>query len=174
MGTIFARKATVFVFATLMSVTVNGFASEAETEAPVEDSETELSAQPGLRQIPFRVIESGTFGRQTGSMRQLITSRGEYRTIIGSDPPRDLDFRHEWVIFLSAGIKFTGGYEASIARILQLPGNEGIAVNTILFTPGPSCLVTQALTNPYVVVRFPRPETARRATFTLRNRVRNC
>ena len=72
------------------------------------------------------------------------------REIIIDAAPDDVDFDSEVVIFFSAGVKPTGGYTASIVKVVQL--GRTLAIATQLEIPGAGCATTDALTTPYALV----------------------
>ncbi|MDI1431718.1 protease complex subunit PrcB family protein [Polyangium sorediatum] len=129
---------------------------------------------PGEIAVPFTELEVRASGRPRGELRTLLTSPRMYQAFVGSRPPEDLDFQREWVILYAPGTMPTGGYEADISYIGQSTDGRTLTIETRLFEPGPHCFVTQALTNPYVLVRFPRPETARRVVFSHVTEERDC
>jgi hypothetical protein len=131
--------------------------------------------RPSAGDVPFVEIEARAYGRPLGEMRRVITSDSMYRALVGSAPPEGLDFRREWVFFYAAGTMPTGGYEARVARINYSADGRLLTIETRLITPGPHCFVTEALTNPYVLVRFPRPtEGFPRTIFPHEIEVRDC
>jgi hypothetical protein len=113
----------------------------------------------------------GTAGERKA--RMLIAAGRRYHAVFGHPAPADLDFNAgEAVIFYSAGIRRTGGYDASIQRIV-LRGST-LHVTTQLESPGPSCIVTQALSTPHVLVAVQLPGVVRRVRFHARHTVRDC
>lgn len=129
---------------------------------------------PGEIALPFAPLEVRASGRPRGELRTLLTSARMYQAFVGSPPPEDLNFQREWVILYAPGTMPTGGYVADISYIGRSADGRTLTIETRLIEPGPDCFVTQALTNPYVLVRFPRPEGARRVNFTHVTEARNC
>jgi PrcB C-terminal len=85
--------------------------------------------------------------------RLYISTRAQYQLVFGHDAPADIKFGlGDRVVFYSAGIRPTGGYVASITRVRRVDGE--LRVRTHLDIPGASCLVTQGLTKPHVLVKF--------------------
>jgi hypothetical protein len=146
------------------------WAAESPSDLPIPSPEP----RPGGRDVPFVEIEARASGRPWGELRRVITSPGEYQALVGRPPPAGLDFQREWVVLYAAGTMPTGGYEARVTRIRRSGGDRIVTVETTLVTPGPHCFVTQALTNPYVLVRFPRGMTAQRVRFVHGTEVRDC
>ncbi len=129
---------------------------------------------PGDLALPFVEIEARASARPHGELRHLLTSARDYQAFVGSPPPENLDFRREWVVLYAAGTMSTGGYVADISYIGRSLDGRTLTIETKLIEPGSNCFVTQALTNPYVLVRFPRPNEARRVVFTHISEVRDC
>ncbi|MDI1443331.1 protease complex subunit PrcB family protein [Polyangium sp. 6x1] len=129
---------------------------------------------PGEIAVPFSELEVRASGRPRGELRTLLTSPRLYQAFVGSPPPEDLDFQREWVILYAPGTMPTGGYVADISYIGRSTDGRTLTIETRLFEPGAHCFVTQALTNPYVLVRFPRPESTRSVVFSHVTEVRDC
>lgn len=132
------------------------------------------SPNPGEIALPFRELQARASGRPRGELRTLLTSARLYQAFVGSPPPEDLNFQREWVVLYAAGTLPTGGYEADISYIGRSADGRTLTIETRLVEPGATCFVTQALTNPYVLVRFPRLDNARTVTFTHVSEVREC
>lgn len=129
---------------------------------------------PGEIALPFSELEVRASGRPRGELRTLLTSARLYQAFVGSPPPEDLNFQREWVILYAPGTMPTGGYVADISYIGRSADGRSLSIETRLYEPGPHCFVTQALTNPYVLVRFQRPDDARHVNFTHVTEVRDC
>ncbi len=57
------------------------------------------------------------------------------------------------IIISKSGTKNSGGYTLSVDNVVDT--NRHMIVTTILETPGKGCIVTMALTNPYIVIEIP-------------------
>ncbi len=147
--------------------------AEDELEEPLADA-APLSPASEERSVPFVKIEARVSARQPGELSRLITSREQYRALLGSEPPADIDFGQHWVVYYAAGVRPTGGYEARIADIRIARNGRTLLITTQLVEPGPGCIVTQALTHPHVLVRFPIPAGVRRVAFEHENEERAC
>ena len=91
--------------------------------------------------------------RAATKTRTLIRSAAGYQSFFGHAPPPAVDFARDWVMFYAAGTEPTGGYDASFVAVLRA-GSSLIAI-TQLVSPGPACAVTQVLTAPYALIKFP-------------------
>jgi PrcB C-terminal len=95
----------------------------------------------------------GIGGAGTVPTRLFIASQTQYRLVFGHSAPSGIDFAAgDRVVFYSAGVRPTGGYDASITRVRRVDGE--LRIRTQLDAPGAGCVVTQALTKPYVLVKF--------------------
>jgi len=66
-------------------------------------------------------------------------------------PLPEVDFSKEMIIAAFAGIRNSGGYVLSISRITVYP--DRIEIDLSLTQPGPDCMVTEALTQPFVFAK---------------------
>ncbi len=143
---------------------------------PGEDvSESEAALRGDAEAIAFEEFSDpegvGTAGE--GETRRVIRSARQYERLFGHAPPVDVDFAGgEVVIFYSAGIKNTGGYEASILEVSLV--NRRVHVTTQLVSPGDDCIVTQALTKPYVLATVELPRRVRNVRFHHEDVVEDC
>jgi len=121
----------------------------------------------------FRVLEQGSHSgvdsqrfdtiRDKTALRSLWQTHGKS----ASPPLPEVDFSKEMVIAAFAGQKNTGGYQLNLTGLDRRRGHIDISLS--LTQPGPDCIVTQALTQPYVIVRIARskqPVNFRLATKT--------
>jgi hypothetical protein len=105
--------------------------------------------------------------------RIVITDARRYAALFGHAPPATVDFRNgDAVAFYGAGLKPTGGYEASIASIVR--DGKQLQITTQLVSPGTGCVVTQAVSKPFALVKFRRPVRIKWLRFTHRDAVRDC
>jgi len=125
-------------------------------EAAVSDAAADEKADS--LSIAFTAFDDDIGSVGQTETRKLFTTSGSYKAYFGHDAPRDVDFSKEWVVFYSAGVKRTGGFEASVARV-ALAGRT-LNVTTSLVSPGPDCFVTQALTKPHALVKLAKPRPA--------------
>lgn len=107
--------------------------------------------------LPLTTIADGVGDADLREGKRIVTSSSEYVALFGHAPPPDLDFAREWVAFYGAGARPTGGYEASIVALTRRC-DGGLRMVTRLVSPGSSCFVTQAMTSPHALARFPRPD----------------
>ena len=65
-----------------------------------------------------------------------------------------IDFAHSRVIVVALGTRGTGGYDITINRLATSDGN--LYAEVMSTSPGSRCGTTQALTQPFDIVRVPR------------------
>lgn len=61
-----------------------------------------------------------------------------------------VDFSSSKVLIVDMGQRITGGYSVDVTSIEIHPGN--VRANVVLTVPGAGCIVTEALTNPFMFV----------------------
>jgi len=121
--------------------------------------------------IAFQDFTDAVGDRASSENRTLIRTARGYQSFFGHAPPASVDFSREWVIFYAAGTKPTGGYEASVLAVLR-SGDTLIAI-TQLVSPGAACAVTEALTSPYALIKFPA-QPGSSASFFKQDRTQDC
>jgi hypothetical protein len=159
----------------LIAVAVAGCAAEVPAGDDVSETESALRGGGARGAIAFEVISDpegiGTAGEE--ETRLVIRSAERYEGLFGHAPPAEIDFAAgEVVVFYSAGVQNTGGYEASISGIARR--GRTLHITTQLVSPGEGCITTDALTTPYVLAAFEPPARARRVRFHHEDVVRDC
>lgn len=67
-----------------------------------------------------------------------------------------VDFAEEMVLVAAMGRRGTGGYSIAIDRVQR--DDEAIVATVVETSPGPGCMLTQALTAPVTAVKLPRSD----------------
>lgn len=165
-------QAGLVVLSRLLAL-VSATGCAADVEPIVDDQPAALGA--AATELSFSEFTDplgiGTAGET--KTRQLIASGRRYERLFGHPAPSDIVFAEgDAVIFYSAGVRRTGGYDASVLRVV-LRGTT-LHVTTSLESPGADCIVTQALSNPHVLVKVRLPGPVQRVRFHARNTVRDC
>jgi hypothetical protein len=107
----------------------------------------------------FTVLAQGT---QSGIERQRFETLRDAATLLKlwkahtagvspAPPLPDVDFSKEMVIAAFAGTRNSGGYALSVSRISVYP--DRIEIDLSLTQPGSDCMVTEALTQPFVFAK---------------------
>lgn len=104
--------------------------------------------------LPFKVIDARKSAAPAGL--RVIESLHEYKSFFGTSPPAGVDFAKHHVVHYSLGVKPTGGFSVDVTKITRrgTSGHRSLEVDVRAVSPGPKCMVTQALTNPQVTVRI--------------------
>ena len=148
-----------------LSLAMLGCSAEVGDDVAVTGEELRLAF------TPFEDPEGVGPGSER-AVTEVIYSARQYRRLFGHAAPADVDFRREIVVFYSAGVQPTGGYEATVESV-DLRRNT-LAVTTRLSSPGEHCVVTQALTHPYALVKVDRPRRSVRVRFQSDDVVTDC
>lgn len=110
--------------------------------------------------VAFRVIATGTNAANVSARKNIaVYSQTEYQNLWnmaqgpGADARPVVNFAKEYVIGVFAGQKSTGGYAISVTSVVDTGNTRTLTVT--LTRPGPSCIVTQALTSPFQLIVVP-------------------
>ena len=107
----------------------------------------------------FTVLAEGTLpqgGGYTKKQSKVISGQADYATelaVYSSATPASLDFVAGQVLLVDMGPRNTGGYSIRVTSVNV--ANDWVVANVELVKPGPQCIVTLALTNPYQFVYIP-------------------
>lgn len=115
-----------------------------------------LTATP----VTFTVLETGG-NAQEGEERKNIAARDQesfdrlWKMAHGAQElaAPEIDFSKEYVIGVFAGRKSSGGYSITVTDIQDQGDDRTVAVT--LTVPDTACVVTDALTSPYQLIRVP-------------------
>jgi hypothetical protein len=126
--------------------------------------EMPVDTQPLAEVQPFRFY-SGMKTRQRLVVRDAATWANAWQQIAATMPPPPaapaVDFSSDLLIVAAMGTMPTGGYSIDVDDVGVGGGNASISITEQ--SPGPTCVVTQSLTAPVVVVVVPK--FAGQATF---------
>lgn len=110
--------------------------------------------------VSFTVLETGG-NAQEAEERKNIAARDQesfdrlWKMAHGAQElaAPEIDFSKEYVVGVFAGRKPSGGYAIAVADIQDLGDVRTIAIT--MTVPGAACVVTDALTAPYQLIRVP-------------------
>jgi hypothetical protein len=127
-------------------------------------------------EIPFVVVDNLSVRSSIGKTEEgrVIRSASAFHTAFGGTAPAGLDFDDEWLAVYSGGVQTTGGYTAAISSLHLSDTGKSIKVISKLTRPGADCIVTQALSKPVAIVRFPAQHSAHTSRFTKLSETRTC
>lgn len=116
-------------------------------------------APPSGGSMEFETIDKGSDSGVAGAEPQVLKINteaewgdfwGRHKTWRMPNVP-SVDFPHEMVIAVVDEVEPSGGYDVKITGIEA--GSDALIVLVSKAVPGPDCIVTQALTQPFHIVR---------------------
>ena len=132
---------------------------EAGGSLPFGDADVAALGKNDLPSLPTtRIYPAIGQDRQVQGGQAIITSAESWVEYAGSPAPADVDFSREWVAFYGLGVRNTGGYSAEILSVTNIASAELLVLETKSQSPGPDCIVTQAITYPFAAIKFEIPE----------------
>lgn len=126
----------------------------------------------------IKVAEGSNCGIEEPS-NQLITSADEWRTLwksVGANrmpapPVPEVDFEENYLVASFLGNRNNGGYSVSITEMILNNGTLGVSI--LETKPGANCFVTDAITQPYIVVSVAK-DGIREAIFSTQTKSKDC
>jgi hypothetical protein len=133
---------------------------------------------PAVVSQEYQLLVDGDSHGHYSHRQEVITSPEQWQRYwrevhagLPSVPPLlPVDFDTSDVVALSLGAHATGGYAVKITDILA--SSAGTTIDVLEASPGPQCVVTAAITNPYYIVQthhLPEP-----VSFRLTQEQRHC
>lgn len=119
--------------------------------------------RPAPRDVPFEVVARGQQASGVGAASfRLLRTQDElasawnqaHGSALQPPPVPGADLQRETLVAIFLGPKPTGGYGADV-RAVSLEGGD-LFVDFVETAPGAGAMVTQALTNPWLLLRVPR------------------
>lgn len=126
--------------------------------------------------LKFETILKGGFSEIAEQKNIVISDQSEWgsmRLKVGierSSPLPEVDFGKEMLVAAFSGEKPTGGYDIEIQRIVENKNNINVFVQESM--PGNNCILTEALTRPYHIIKIVRSE--KKVDFVLESVVKDC
>lgn len=144
---------------------VDGTAEQRSTAVHVSTGlETDASAfRPTPRDVPFEVVAQGSQAAGVeGPDYRMLTTRDElvrawnqaHGTSLNVPPLPSVDLGRETLVAVFLGTKPTGGYGLDVESVTVEGGD--LYVDVVEMTPPADAITTQALTNPWLILRVPR------------------
>jgi len=122
------------------------------------------SNKEGIISVSFSTVDKGF--RSGIKERELVIIKSEkewgdlWRLHKGAFPPEQyiprVDFKQEMIVGVFSGEKKTGGYGIEITKIEENRDKGELIVFFLETQPPPKAMVTQALTQPYHIVKIRR------------------
>lgn len=120
--------------------------------------------------VEFSNVAKGFYGSREEKGNLVIHSEAELTSNIDTAGLLGIDFAHEMAVAVFSGTKPTGGYSVEITKIIET--DTEIVVTAVETSPGADCIVTQAFTSPYSIVKIPKLD--KKVTFDIEAKVTNC
>ncbi len=103
--------------------------------------------------LGFEELHKGLFivdGRLSSKTIKVINSEVDYKKILATytrDPAKAVDFEKGRVLLLDVGQRNTGGFSVAVSAVEE--HEKHVVVKVVITNPSPSCMLFQALTNPF-------------------------
>lgn len=131
-----------------------------------------------VSKVTFEVIHNGSYSAITEKRELIINSDADYQKLMIEvyknldQMPRIpvVDFKKNTLVAVFMAQKTSGGYMISIDSITE--SSKGLTVNVIESSPGKGCTVTDALSQPYEIVKIQK--TQEKAAFKYKQIVKDC
>ena len=109
--------------------------------------------------VLFSTLAKGLQSGVREPIQLVIRTRAEWaafwaRHARGSAAPPPVDFSRDMVVALFMGERGTGGYEIEITRVERV--ESGLVVQYRRTSPDPGAMLSQALSQPFHLVKLPR------------------
>jgi len=128
--------------------------------------------------IPFEVIHGGSYSAIGDKRQVVIKNNDDYQKLMSEvyanldQMPRipEVDFSRNYVVAVFMGTKNTGGYAINFDKIIKRTND--LTVSVYETSPGAKCVVTDAITQPYEIVKIPKIDKT--VKFKTKLRVKEC
>ncbi len=131
-----------------------------------------------VKKIPAEMILSGTFCSIDTKREEIINNKDEYDKLM-KDVYMNLDqmpkvpvvnFEKNTLVAFFSGARNTGGYMVNIDSIME--GSKNLTVMVTETKPGKNCVVTDAITKPFVIMKIPK--TDKKAVYKYNEIINEC
>jgi len=124
-------------------------------DAPTETLQHEAVEQSSVN---LETIDQGAYGNTEEASLLAIRDQDTFESFWnslhgGNVEVPDVDFSEKMVLATVLGERPTGGYEAEITGVTRGSDPPEVSVSLTETEPGPNCIVTQAITVPYHIVK---------------------
>ncbi len=128
--------------------------------------------------LSMEIVMDGTYSGVEDKRELLINTNDEYQKLMNEvyknldQMPRIpvVDFTKNSLVAVFIGNRSSGGFMVIIDSITE--GSKSISVNVTESTPGKNCVVTEAITRPYTIVKIPKTE--KKPIFKTKQIVKDC
>lgn len=122
-----------------------------------------LAPAGSATEVPIAVLKEGASAAEmTERKNYRVQDRQQLAAVwafaYGAEAPPlpSIDFDRHEVLAVFDGQQPTGGYAVMVSKVVDEPDARAVTVTHL--APGEGCVTTQALTNPFQIVRVPRSE----------------
>jgi PrcB C-terminal len=131
-----------------------------------------------IEKLPHETVLEGTHSAISEKRELKINNNDEYQKLMADvykdldQMPRipEVDFNKYSVIAVFIGTRSSGGYTVSVDMVTV--SDKGLNAGITETKPGKTCIVSDALTSPFVIVKFPKND--RKASFRYAQKVKEC
>lgn len=112
-----------------------------------------------INELKFKTINRGFNSNQAAQNNYVIKSEEEWISILqktNAELPAPVDFDDEMILAVFQGEKPTGGYNIEIRKIVENENTIEVLVSET--SPGSKCMVTDALTSPFHIIRIQKSD----------------
>lgn len=128
--------------------------------------------------VPFETISQGSYSGHPERASYVIDNQEDWQELwqkitaktFPQPPLPEIDFGNHMLLARFMGQRTSGGYVVQFIIILE--EEEKIKAVALEVSPGPGCIVTQAITEPYQMIQIPR--TGKEIRFTIKEATRRC
>jgi hypothetical protein len=128
--------------------------------------------------ISFEVIHGGPYTSIADKREVVITNNADYQKLMSEvysnldQMPRipDVDFTKNDVVGVFMGAKSNGGYSINVDKVIKR--SDAVTVSVYETSAGKNCSVTEAITQPYEIVKVPKLN--QKVKFLYKQRVKDC
>lgn len=129
--------------------------------------------------VTWEVVSEGAYSNQEEASNQLIQNADDWQSLWsiinkGRFPTPalpEVDFETQNLLACFMGMKTSGGHSIQV-ETMTMQG-ESLMVKVVQESPGQNCMVTDAITYPYVIVAVDKP-TSTNPQFEVETRTDNC
>lgn len=130
------------------------------------------------KKLPMEIVINGTYSAIDDKREVLINDNEKYQALMNEhyknldQMPRIpvVDFTKYSVVAVFIGPRSNGGYMVAIDSINE--SSNSLNVNVSEITPGKNCVVTEAITKPFSLVKIPK--TDKKPVFKTKQIVKDC
>lgn len=131
-----------------------------------------------MKKVTSEMILSGTFCAIDSKREAVINNKEEYDRLMQEvyanldQVPKTpvVNFEKNTLVAVFSGAKNSGGYMVNIDSVIE--GSKNLTVYVTETKPGKSCVVTDAITKPFVIMKIPK--TDKKAVYKYSEIVNEC